>query len=40
MRTPQSLTLNVVLVHHDEDTRRALREAFAALPEVGVLGER
>ena len=40
MRTPQALTLNVVLVHHDEDTRRALREAFTALPEVSVLGER
>ena len=40
MRNGVELQLSVILVHHDENERRTLREAFSALHNVNVVGER
>lgn len=40
MRNGVELQLSVILVHHDENERRALRESFSALHNVNVVGER
>jgi DNA-binding NarL/FixJ family response regulator len=40
MKNSTPVSLSVVIVHHDENERRILRDSFGALPDVHVAGER